>query len=77
LSSLHGSEGEEGGNGAGLPRSFTDSNIPYQAEKELAEVPGSKFYIQDNGHINYMVVLRAVHFVAMNNHVPRISEVST
>lgn len=75
LSSLHESAEEDGAQSASLPRSFTDSNIPYQAEKEMAEVPGSKFYIQDNGHINYMVVLRAVHFVAMNNHVPRINEV--
>ena len=75
LSSLHESVEEEGAQSASLPRSFTDSNIPYQAEREMTEVPGSKFYIQDNGHLNYMVVLRAVHFVAMNNHVPRISEV--
>ncbi|KAK7491630.1 hypothetical protein BaRGS_00017083 [Batillaria attramentaria] len=61
--------------GEGTGSHFTDSNITYQPEKETTEVPGSKFYIQDNGHINYMVVLQAVHFVAMNNHVPRISEV--
>lgn len=58
-----------------LPRSFTDSNIKYQGEKETNEVAGSKYYIQENGHLNYMVVLRAVHFVSMSNHVPRISEV--
>ncbi|KAL8568215.1 hypothetical protein ACOMHN_027738 [Nucella lapillus] len=75
LSSLHENGEDKGDQSSSLPRSFTDSNIPYQAEKEMAEVPGSKFYIQDNGHINYMVVLQAVHFVAMNNHVPRICEV--
>ncbi|XP_076436361.1 protein unc-80 homolog isoform X3 [Babylonia areolata] len=75
LSSLHENGEEDGDQSASLPRSFTDSNIPYQAEKEMAEVPGSKFYIQDNGHINYMVVLQALHFVAMNSHVPRICEV--
>ena len=75
LSSLQENGEDEGGQSGSLPRSFTDSNIPYQAEKEMAEVPGSKYYIQENGHINYMVVLQAVHFVAMNNHVPRICEV--
>ncbi|CAG5120058.1 unnamed protein product, partial [Candidula unifasciata] len=58
-----------------LPRSFTDSNIAYKQENEVAEVSGSKYYIQENGHINYKVVLRAIHFVAMKEHAPRICEV--
>ncbi|GFR73729.1 Unc-80-like protein [Elysia marginata] len=58
-----------------LPRSFTDSNIAYKQDNEVPEVSGSKFYIQDNGHIQYKVVLRALHFVAMNEHSPRICEV--
>ena len=33
------------------------------------------FNVQDNGHINYKVVLRAVHFVSMNERSPRICEV--
>lgn len=39
------------------------------------QVSGSKYYIQENGHINYKVVLRAIHFVAMKEHAPRICEV--
>ena len=39
------------------------------------QVSGSKYYIQENGHINYKVVLRALHFVAMNEHSPRICKV--
>ena len=58
----------------GLTRSFTDSSIPYKEENERSEVVGSKFFIQENGHINYMVVLRAVHFVSMKTRVPRINE---
>ncbi|XP_071097692.1 protein unc-80 homolog [Haliotis cracherodii] len=58
-----------------LPRSMTDSNISYKPEEDIQEVSGSKHYIQDNGHINYKVVLRAVHFVAMNERSPRICEV--
>ncbi|KAH9525120.1 Protein unc-80 [Bulinus truncatus] len=58
-----------------LPRSYTDSNIAYKQDGEVQEVSGSKYYIQSNGHINYKVVLRALHFVAMNEHTPRICEV--
>ncbi|GFO03526.1 unc-80-like protein, partial [Plakobranchus ocellatus] len=58
-----------------LPRSFTDSNIAYKQDNEVTEVSGSKHYIQDNGHLQYKVVLRALHFVAMNEHSPRICEV--
>ncbi|XP_055887561.1 protein unc-80 homolog isoform X2 [Biomphalaria glabrata] len=58
-----------------LARSYTDSNIAYKQDGEVQEVSGSKFYIQSNGHINYKVVLRALHFVAMKEHTPRICEV--
>ncbi|XP_059153938.1 protein unc-80 homolog isoform X2 [Physella acuta] len=58
-----------------LPRSLTDSNIAYKQDGEIQEVSGSKYYIQPNGHMNYKVVLRALHFVAMNEHAPRICEV--
>lgn len=60
---------------SGLPRSLTDSNIYYRHENDVAEVSGSVFYIQDNGHINYKVVLRAVHFIAMNQRSEHICEV--
>ncbi|KAL5013018.1 hypothetical protein ScPMuIL_011569 [Solemya velum] len=59
----------------GLPRSLTDSNIYYRHENDVAEVSGSVFYIQENGHINYKVVLRAVHFIAMNQRSEHICEV--
>ena len=53
-------EGAEGGEeqGAGLSRSMTDSNICYQQEEEVHEVPGSVHYIQKNGHLNYKVILQ-------------------
>ncbi|KAK6194683.1 hypothetical protein SNE40_000272 [Patella caerulea] len=61
--------------GGNMSRSLTDSNIYYQHEEEIQEVAGSKYYIQDNGHINYKVVLRAVHFIALSERSPSICEV--
>ncbi|ESO92838.1 hypothetical protein LOTGIDRAFT_232936 [Lottia gigantea] len=58
-----------------LSRSMTDSNIHYQVEEEIQEVAGSKYYIQDNGHLNYKVILRAVHFIALSERSPSICEV--
>ena len=56
----------EGGNGAaentngGLARSMTDSNICYQQEETVHEVAGAVHYIQQNGHLNYKVILQVI-----------------
>ncbi|KAL3872189.1 hypothetical protein ACJMK2_040132 [Sinanodonta woodiana] len=49
-----------------IPRSLTDSNINYYHEEEANEVAGAVHYIQKNGHLNYKVILQAVHFIAVN-----------
>ncbi|KAJ8299881.1 hypothetical protein KUTeg_021400 [Tegillarca granosa] len=59
----------------GISRSLTDSHINYHHEEDVHEVPGSVHYIQDNGHLNYKVILRAVHFIAMNQRNQKICEV--
>ncbi|XP_061164273.1 protein unc-80 homolog isoform X1 [Saccostrea echinata] len=58
-----------------LPRSMTDSDINYSHVEEVHEVPGSVHYIQDNGHLNYKVILQAIHFNALNQATPRVCEV--
>lgn len=58
-----------------IPRSLTDSDINYSHEEEVHEVPGSVHYIQDNGHLNYKVILQAIHFIALNQATPRVCEV--
>eukprot|EP00105_Crassostrea_gigas_P024973 XP_011445404.1 PREDICTED: protein unc-80 homolog isoform X2 [Crassostrea gigas] len=58
-----------------LPRSMTDSDINYSHEEEVHEVPGSVHYIQKNGHLNYKVILQAIHFIALNQATPRVCEV--
>ena len=58
-----------------IPRSMTDSDINYQIEEDINEVSGSVYYILDNGHLNYKVVLRAVHFISINQRSQRICEV--
>lgn len=58
-----------------IPRSMTDSDINYQIEEDFNEVSGSLYYIQDNGHLNYKVVLRAVHFISINQRSQRVCEV--
>lgn len=58
-----------------IPRSMTDSDINYQVEEDINEVSGSIYYIQENGHLNYKVVLRAVHFISINQRSQRICEV--
>ncbi|XP_074657337.1 protein unc-80 homolog [Tubulanus polymorphus] len=57
-----------------LPRSLTDSNISYSCEEPVEEVTGAVHYIQQNGHINYQVVLKAVHAVTMGRVTARVSE---
>ena len=53
--------------GAGLARSMTDSNICYQREEEVPEVPGAVHYIQKNGHLNYKVILQVTVLVIFVN----------
>ena len=65
----HGTEAkkpEDKNRDSGLPRSRTDTDISYHHEEDVHEVPGSLHYIQDNGHLNYKVILGAVHFIAIN-----------
>lgn len=59
----------------GLTRSLTDSNIVYNDEEDVQEVSGAVHYIQANGHLNYKVILKAVHFVSINQRSPRVCEV--
>ncbi|KAK3087178.1 hypothetical protein FSP39_002695 [Pinctada imbricata] len=59
----------------GLSRSRTDSDISYHHEEEVHEVSGSLHYIQNNGHLNYKVILQAVHFISVNQATERICEV--
>lgn len=54
---------------------MTDSDINYSHEEEVHEVPGSVHYIQKNGHLNYKVILQAIHFIALNQATPRVCEV--
>ncbi len=49
---------------ATLQRSFTDSNIDYHSTDEVEEVPGSVYYIQSNGQLNYGVILKGIHAVS-------------
>ncbi|XP_064639472.1 protein unc-80 homolog [Lineus longissimus] len=69
------SEKFEHANRPGLHRSFTDTNISYLCEEEVEEVGGSVHYIDSKGHINCRVVLKAVHFVAINDLSARCSDV--
>ncbi|XP_048774238.1 protein unc-80 homolog isoform X3 [Ostrea edulis] len=58
-----------------IPRSMTDSDINYNHEEEVHEVSGSVYYTQDNGHLNYKVILQAIHFIALNQATPKVCEV--
>lgn len=58
-----------------MARSMTDSNIAYSSEDDIQEAAGAVYYIQPNGQFNYNIILKAVHFVSMNEHTPRICEV--
>ncbi|XP_046741954.1 protein unc-80 homolog isoform X2 [Diprion similis] len=51
-----------------LTRSQTDSNITYTGE-EIPEAPGSACYITKEGDIDYQVVLKAVHAVALRDNL--------
>ncbi|XP_021380201.1 protein unc-80 homolog isoform X3 [Mizuhopecten yessoensis] len=66
---------DDGKKKSGISRSMTDSDISYRQEDEVHEVPGSVHYIQDNGHINYKVILQAVHFISNTQTSDRICEV--
>ncbi|XP_052242651.1 protein unc-80 homolog isoform X2 [Dreissena polymorpha] len=60
----------------GLSRSQTDSNICYKQEEEVHEVAGAIHYIQKNGHLNYKLILQAIHFVTKNQSGDNICEVA-
>ena len=50
---------------ASLKRCMTDSAIAYHAgTDDIEEASGSIFYIQQNGELNYRVILQAVHLIA-------------
>ncbi|XP_074114400.1 unc80, NALCN channel complex subunit isoform X13 [Cotesia typhae] len=49
-----------------LTRSQTDSNITYLGD-EIPEAPGSAYYITKEGDIDYQIVLKAVHSVALRD----------
>ncbi|KAG7191052.1 hypothetical protein KM043_007098 [Ampulex compressa] len=51
-----------------LTRSQTDSNITYTSD-EIPEAPGSACYTTKEGDIDYQVVLKAVHSVALRDNV--------
>ncbi|XP_039288610.1 protein unc-80 homolog isoform X7 [Nilaparvata lugens] len=52
----------------GLTRSQTDSNISYP-DGDNPEVPGSTFYITNEGDIDLQVVLKAIHSVAQRDNM--------
>ncbi len=56
----------------GLQRSQTDSNINYKEEEDVEEVPGSVFYIQNDGQINFQVILQGIHSVSSRKCTPRV-----
>ncbi|XP_023931089.1 protein unc-80 homolog isoform X1 [Lingula anatina] len=73
------SEGDDGKNGLVLPpipitRSHTDSKISYNLEEQIQEVTGSMHYITEDGCLNYVVVLKAVHSVASTSSGAGICE---
>ncbi|XP_044582762.1 protein unc-80 homolog isoform X13 [Cotesia glomerata] len=51
-----------------LTRSQTDSNITYLGD-EIPEAPGSAYYITKEGDIDYQIVLKAVHSVALRDGI--------
>ena len=53
-------------------RSMTDSTINYSNSDEVEEVPGSIFYIQQNGQLNYDVILQAIHNISRQHCSPRV-----
>ena len=58
-----------------LHRSATDSCIKYNKNEEVEEVPGSVYYIQSNGQLNYLVILQAIHAVAKRPTTARVTGV--
>ena len=58
-----------------LTRSHTDSNISYTTTEDVQEVSGSVHYIQKNGHLNYLVILKASLHVANMETSARVCRV--
>lgn len=56
-------------------RSLTDSTINYYNGDEVEEVPGSTFYIQNNGQLNYHVILQGVHNISSRHPSARVCAV--
>ncbi|XP_031777864.1 protein unc-80 homolog isoform X3 [Nasonia vitripennis] len=52
---------------ASLTRSQTDSNITYSGD-EMPEAPGSGYYITKEGDIDFQIVLKAIHNVALRDN---------
>ncbi|CAH1781833.1 unnamed protein product [Owenia fusiformis] len=61
--------------GGTLTRSLTDSNISYKKEPEVTEVSGSVHYIQQNGQLNYKVILKSLHAVSSGELSARVCAV--
>ncbi|XP_071950483.1 protein unc-80 homolog isoform X2 [Antedon mediterranea] len=62
-----------------IPRSSSDSFVDYyrpQEVEEHCEAPGSTYYIQENGQMNYSVILRALHTVITKETNAKICDVS-
>ncbi|XP_033107479.1 protein unc-80 homolog isoform X2 [Anneissia japonica] len=62
-----------------IPRSSSDSFVDYyrpQETEEHCEAPGSTYYIQENGQMNYCVILRALHTVITKETNAKICDVS-
>lgn len=57
-----------------ITRSKTDSNINYNLDENIAEAAGSAYYIQENGHLDYGVILKAVHTIAEKQVNTKICE---
>nr|XP_054770882.1 protein unc-80 homolog [Lytechinus pictus] len=61
-----------------LPRSASDTFVNYttQEEQEVAEAPGSTYYIQENGHLNFSVIVKALHTIVTKETSARVCDVA-
>ncbi|KAJ8031313.1 Protein unc-80-like [Holothuria leucospilota] len=61
-----------------LPRSASDTFVNYtvKEEEETAEAAGSTYYIQENGHMNFSVIIKALHTIISTETSARVCDVA-
>ncbi|XP_071839173.1 protein unc-80 homolog isoform X3 [Apostichopus japonicus] len=61
-----------------LPRSASDTFVNYtvKEEEETAEAAGSTYYIQENGHMNFSVIIKALHTIISTETSGRVCDVA-